>query len=173
MEYQFRKAELKDISPIWDILQQAIIRRKEDGSDQWQDGYPNPDVVQKDIERATGYVLTAEDAIIGYCAVLANDEPAYENIEGEWLTNEGFVAVHRVAISQNYLGKGLAQKILEFVEDVAKSNGIYSIKADTNFDNLAMMRIFEKLGYVYCGEVFFRGSPRKAYEKMLVKAVAH
>lgn len=172
MEYQFRKAELKDIAAIWDILQQAIIRRKEDGSDQWQDGYPNPVVVQKDIEGATGYVLTWEDTIIGYCAVLANDEPAYENIEGEWLTTVGFVAVHRVAISQNYLGKGLAQKILECVEHVAKSNDIYSIKADTNFDNLAMIRIFEKLGYVYCGEVFFRGSPRKAYEKILVKGVA-
>jgi hypothetical protein len=28
-----------------DILQQAIARRKADGSNQWQDGYPNPEVI--------------------------------------------------------------------------------------------------------------------------------
>jgi hypothetical protein len=32
-----------------------------------------------------------------------------------------------------------------------------------------MMAIFEKLGYAYCGEVHFRGSARKAYEKVFTK----
>jgi hypothetical protein len=31
------------------------------------------------------------------------------------------------------------------------------------------MGIFEKLEYGYCGEVHFRGSARKAYEKVLIK----
>ena len=31
--------------------------------------------------------------------------PAYEKIEGEWLTNDDFVLFHRVAIAENYLGK--------------------------------------------------------------------
>jgi hypothetical protein len=30
-----------------------------------------------------------------------------------------------------------------------------------------MLRVLEKLGYVYCGEVYFRGSARKAFEKKL------
>ncbi len=33
-------------APIWEILQDAILRRKKDGSNQWQDGYPNPESVQ-------------------------------------------------------------------------------------------------------------------------------
>jgi hypothetical protein len=32
-----------------------------------------------------------------------------------------------------------------------------------------MISIFEKAGYTYCGEVYFRGSPRKAFEKVLKK----
>jgi GNAT superfamily N-acetyltransferase len=169
MNYHFRKAELSEIAPIWKILQQAIIRRKEDGSDQWQDGYPNPEVVQKDIEKREGFVLVDGETIIGYSAVLINDEPAYEKIEGNWLTNDDFVVIHRVAISEKYLGKGLAKMIIKHIEDFAISNNINSVKADTNFDNIPMMKIFENLGYTYCGEVFFRGSPRKAYEKVLVK----
>jgi len=167
MAYEFRKALITEQAPIWDILQQAIARRKEDGSRQWQDGYPNPDVVRKDIETGIGFVMTEGDTIVGYAAVLINDEPAYAGIEGKWLTNEDFVVVHRVAISQDHLGNGLSGKMLTFIEDYAVSNGVYSIKADTNFDNMAMMKIFEKQGYVYCGEVYFRGSARRAYEKVL------
>ena len=169
MNYHFRKAELSEIAPIWEILHQAIQRRKEDGSQQWQDGYPNPEVVQKDIEKGEGFVLVEGETIIGYSAILINDEPAYENIEGNWLSNDDFVVVHRVAISEKYLGKGFAKMIIKYIENFALSNNIYSIKADTNFDNIAMMKIFENLGYNYCGEVYFRGSPRKAYEKVLVK----
>ena len=169
MNYQFRKATLTEIAPIWEILQQAIQRRKEDGSNQWQDGYPNPEVIQKDIEKGAGFVLVEGKTIIGYSAVLINDEPAYATIEGNWLTNGNFVVLHRVAIAENYLGKGLAKLILKYIEEFALSKNIYSIKADTNFDNIAMMKIFETLGYTYCGEVYFRGSPRKAYEKVLAK----
>lgn len=170
MEYSFRKASLTEQSQIWDILQGAIIRRKEDGSNQWQDGYPNPEVVRKDIKNGVGFVLAAGETIVGYSAVMVNDEPEYAKIEGKWLTDEDFVVVHRVAVSESYLGKGFAKKMFGFIEEYARGNNIYSIKADTNFDNVAMMKIFDKLGYVYCGEVYFNGSPRKAYEKVLAKA---
>ncbi|HAI81103.1 MAG TPA: GNAT family N-acetyltransferase, partial [Chryseobacterium sp.] len=39
-EINFRKATPEDAGQIWQILQQAIRRRKNDGSRQWQDGYP-------------------------------------------------------------------------------------------------------------------------------------
>jgi len=168
MEYQFRKATLAEIPKIWTILQQAIARRKADGSNQWQDGYPNPDVIKRDIDREIGFVLTEDETIIGYCAVIQNDEPAYQELEGSWLTNGEFVVVHRVAIADSHIGKGLSKKILRFVEEFAIQHNIFSIKIDTNFDNIPMLRIVDQLGYVYCGEVYFRGSARRAFEKVLV-----
>lgn len=170
MNYNFRQATPSEVPQIWNILQQAIQRRKSDGSTQWQDGYPNPEVIQGDIEKNAGYVLTEEDTIIGYSAVLVNDEPEYANIQGKWLTEGDFVVVHRVAISETHSGKGLAKKILAFIEEFALAKNIHSVKADTNFDNKAMIKTFKALGYVYCGEVYFRGSARRAYEKVLSKA---
>lgn len=167
MEYKFRKAASSDITSIWKILEQAIVRRKEDGSNQWQDGYPNVDVVQKDVADGAGFVLIEGETIAGYCAVIINDEPAYENIQGAWLTNDDFIVIHRIAIAEKFVGKGLAKKIMTSVEEYAMDNRIYSIKVDTNFDNIAMIKTFDKQGYVYCGEVYFRNSPRKAYEKVL------
>ena len=169
MNYQFRKALRSEIPAIWMILQQAIKRRKEEGSSQWQDGYPNPEMIKKDIQKEAGYVLTEAETIVGYCAVLINDEPQYEKIIGKWLSNEDYVVVHRVAIAEGQTGKGLALKLMAFIETYARNKNIYSIKADTNFDNPAMKHIFDKLGYHFCGEVYFRGEPREAYEKILSK----
>ncbi|MDD2985475.1 GNAT family N-acetyltransferase [Flavobacterium sp.] len=168
MNYQFRKAELTEAPEIWTILQNAILRRKADGSNQWQDGYPNPEIVETDIKKGIGYVLVEQNKIIGYCAVLINDEPEYANLQGEWRTNTDFVVFHRVAIAASHLGKNLSKKIIAYLEEFARANKIYSLKADTNHDNFAMMAIFEKAGFVFCGIVHFRGSPRRAYEKVLL-----
>jgi GNAT superfamily N-acetyltransferase len=167
MNYNFRKASLAEQGAIWEILEQAIQRRKEEGSKQWQDGYPNPAVVKEDIEKGHGYVLTEGDEILGYVALLVNDEPAYAAIEGKWLTDGDFVVYHRVAISEKHLGKGLSKIMLHFIDAWALEHGISSVRADTNFDNPKMMGAFERSGYVYCGEVYFRGAARRAYEKVL------
>jgi GNAT superfamily N-acetyltransferase len=167
MNYNFRKAVLTDVPQIWEIIQQAILRRKKDGSQQWQDGYPNVSVIEEDILKGVGYVLTDNETISGYTAIMINDEPAYANLEGKWLTNEDFVVVHRLAVSDNYIGQGLAQKMMLCTEEIALENNIFSVKVDTNFDNIPMLKIFEKLGYTYCGEVMLRGGIRKAFEKKL------
>lgn len=84
MEYTFRKAKTEEQNEIWKILEDAILRRKKDGSDQWQDGYPNPSVVENDIEKGNGFVLLDEqENILGYAAILINYEPEYANIKGK------------------------------------------------------------------------------------------
>ena len=168
IQYSFGKATEGDLDQIWDILKAAIKRRKEEGSNQWQDGYPNVEVIKEDIRKESGYVLKEGKNVAAYCAILINDEPEYARLNGKWLTQGNFVVYHRVAVSENYLGRGMGEMILKHVEDFARATNIRSVKADTNFDNMAMLRIFQKLGYSYCGEVTFRGSARKAFEKVLV-----
>ena len=162
-----RKAEPNDQETIWEILQQAILRRKNDGSSQWQDGYPNSDTVRTDIENEFGYLLEIDGEIAAYSALIFNNEPAYENIVGKWLSDDDFFVVHRVAVSDQFLGKGITIKLFLEIENFAKQKQVFSIKVDTNFDNLAMLKILKKLNYTYCGEVYFRGSARKAFEKLL------
>lgn len=167
MKYRFEKATLTQAEQIWQILSNAITRRKNDGSDQWQDGYPNPSVIEMDIKGGNGFVIADNNVVVAYCAILINDEPEYAKIKGHWLTDSDFVVFHRVAVSALYLGQGLSKLMLRFIEEFAIRNNIYSIRADTNFDNKAMLAVFQKAGYIYCGEVSFRGSPRKAFEKVL------
>lgn len=167
-QFNCRKATAQDVGRIWEILQQAIERRRLEGSQQWQDGYPNPNTLAADLDQGVGFVAEAQGAILAYFAVIENHEPAYDAIDGKWLTDGTFIVLHRVAVAAEYLGKGYAEKILNHVEVLAQQRGIASIRADTNFDNPAMLHLFEKLGYTYCGEVYFRGAPRMAYEKPVV-----
>lgn len=162
-----RKATLSEIPAIWEILQQAIARRKQDGSDQWQDGYPNEQSIHNDLANGSAYVLTDQDQIIAYAAIIFDIEPAYTEIQGKWLTNDQYVVIHRVATSNEVLGKGIATRLFQLIEELALESNVYSIKVDTNFDNIPMLKILAKLDYVYCGEVFFRGAARKAFEKVL------
>ncbi|HUH35020.1 MAG TPA: GNAT family N-acetyltransferase [Moheibacter sp.] len=167
MNWKIRKATLTDANAIWTLLQIAIARRKADGSQQWQNGYPNPKSVENDIKNGFAYVMTRDDEIIGTAALIINDEPTYENIDGAWLSDEDFMVVHRVSVSDKVLGKGIATKFFELMEGVALEQQIFNIKIDTNFDNLAMLRILEKLNYVYCGEIQVQDGKRKAFQKVL------
>src|SRR5690606_38244552 len=92
---QFRKATTQDKDQIWKILQQSIERRRIDGSSQWQDGYPNLSSVENDLEKGHNYVLVLEEKIIATAALIFNDEPTYDVIEGSWLTDGDFMVVHR------------------------------------------------------------------------------
>lgn len=167
-EIKLRKAEIEDRDLIWEIIQQAIERRRIDGSTQWQNGYPNLDTIESDIAKNFGYVLTVDGEIAVYAALIFNDEPAYSTIEGAWLSDGEFVVVHRVAVHEKFAGQGLAKKLFDHIEIFTKENGVQSVKVDTNYDNIAMLKILEKQGYSYCGEVFLSGGMRKAFEKIII-----
>lgn len=164
---EFRKARTEDIPFIWEILQESIERRRKDGSEQWQDGYPNLSIVENDVEKQQNYVLTHQGKIIATAALIFNYEPTYSEIDGEWLSTDEFFVIHRIGVADEAAGKGFIKKFLLLMEDFVKEKQVYSIKIDTNFDNVPMLKILEKLGYTYCGEIRVRDGKRKAFEKLL------
>ena len=165
-----RKAALSELPVIWEILQDAIEQRRRDGSEQWQQGYPNEQTVRDDINSGYGFVLTDNDTVIAYAAIIFDEEPAYTEIKGKWLTDGEYVVIHRVATAKRVKGKGIATQLFKEIEALCLQQKVYSIKVDTNFDNVPMLKIMDKLAYTYCGEVMFGGSPRRAYEKVIQEA---
>lgn len=164
---ELRKADLPELPFIWEIIQQAIEQRRQDGSEQWQQGYPNEQTIEEDITNGWGYVLIENAQVIAYAAIIVGNEPAYENIQGKWLTDGTYVVIHRVATSNAVKGRGVATQLFRMIEELALAHDVYSIRVDTNFDNVPMLKILERLNYVYCGEVFFIGANRMAFEKVL------
>ncbi len=162
-----RKATPSDVPVIWQIFQQAIAQRRRDGSKQWQNNYPNETTVKEDIEKGYSFVLEDQDVVVACAAVIFEPEPAYNKIDGAWLTHGDYAVVHRVALADAVKGRGIATQLFQMIEPLCVSRGVYSIKIDTYFDNAPMLRLMDKLGYAYCGEVFFNGAVCKAFEKVL------
>ena len=161
-----RPTKIEDISRVIDIINQAKTYFKNNDIDQWQDGYPNEETIEKAIENNEAYVLEEDGVILGTGMVTSHGEPAYNRIEGKWILNCPYICVHRIAVDNEYKGKGLASTILDQV--VAMYPDYHSVRMDTHHDNLSMQSFLTKYGFKYCGEITLKsGALRRAYEKRI------
>ena len=102
---EFRKTIKTDIDSVMNIIRQAQEYFKIQGINQWQDNYPNPDVINSDIAKGESYVLLKDDNIVATAAISFDGEKTYESIyEGKWITNNKFAVIHRIAVDNNYKG---------------------------------------------------------------------
>lgn len=65
--------------------------------DQWRDVYPPEDLVQDDIRQGFCHVCVLDGRIQGVFAAMCWDDPDYQVIQGAWLNDRPYWAVHRVA----------------------------------------------------------------------------
>ena len=85
----FRKSTFDDVDRILEIIEKAKIELRKLGLEQWQNGYPDREVIENDIKSGISYVLEdIEKNGFSYCGVIYLDkEPdvgekriAYEKI---------------------------------------------------------------------------------------------
>lgn len=158
-----RKTKTTDIPRVMDIINQAKTYFKNNGIDQWQDGYPCTASIETDISNHEAYVLEDQGQILATCMVTIQGEPTYRVIDGQWKTNEDYVCVHRVAVDPQYKGKGLASIMLDQV--VAMYPQYHSLRMDTHEKNLSMQKMLLKYGFEFCGIITLQsGALRRAYE---------
>lgn len=166
---EFIKANNSDLDEIMKIIEFTQLQFKNEGIDQWQNNYPNHNVIKQDIEDGNSYVFKLEGKIYGTAAIIFDGDENYENIyNGKWLSNEKYAVIHRLAIDFKYRGMGIASMFLKSVEKLCRSKSIFSIKIDTHRDNIPMKNLLFKNGYIECGVIYLRDkSERIAFEKLL------
>lgn len=121
----------------------------------------------RETQAAKAAAAQAQGNVVAYGAVVFDGEPAYEAIEGAWLTDGDYVVLHRMAVADGEKGRGVATEFMRCVEAMACGRGTDSMRVDTNFDNRYMLRMLGRLGFVYCGKVRYRSGERQAFEKTL------
>ena len=165
---EIRMAYPNEIQRIMEIIQDAKESLAQRQVDQWQDGYPDEEIIFEDILESRGYVAVEDQEIVAYAAVHKGNEAAYNEIyDGKWEhDNYMYVTFHRVAVANEAAGKGVAQTFLQGLFEGEKGP---AFRCDTHPDNLVMQHLLEKLGYHYCGKVPIDGV-RLAYQKIKRKA---
>ena len=166
----FRNSEKKDVKKIMTIINEAKEYFKNNGIDQWQDGYPNEEVILNDIKNNESYVLCNEnEEVVATCVISFRGEKNYNIIEnGAWKSNFQYAVIHRVAIENKLKGKGFSSILIKEAEKICVNKNIKSIRIDTQRDNKSMQKLIFKNNFEYCGIIYIEdGSERFAYEKIL------
>lgn len=164
-----RRAQNSDVDKIVQILQDAISFLKESGSSQWQSGYPNRETVEEDIEKQVAWVLTVDNEVAGYAAVVIGREPTYADIEGKWENNvDTYATIHRIAVSSKFRGMHLSQFFLSNIISLTYAQGIHNFRIDTSRKNKIVQHIAVSHNFIERGSIQVTEDPvdssRIAYE---------
>lgn len=168
-----RRAEPSDLDAILSMTRQAQAFLKDNGVDQWQNGYPTPEIFLADFQRGEGWIFTVNGEEAGYLVVSAQPESCYAGIsEGGWMGEGPYCALHRVMAAARFRGTPLANEMLSFAADLARGLGAETLRTDTQEGNLPMQKLLGRNGFTYRGVVYLdataeTGAKRLAFEKPL------
>ena len=155
-----------DIGRIMEIIEEARRFLISYGNMQWAGGYPSEPLIEDDAENGIGYKIVIDGRTEGYLAILTDDD-SYAAIDGKWISDGPYIAIHRLALSDAARGRGLFPEIIMKAAEVGRRKGAASLRIDTDDSNQIMKHLLEKLGFTHTGHVFFEGSAKPAYELML------
>ena len=100
--------------------------------------------VQKTFEKMSGdsryctYVAVEDGIVVGFITlveVLSIDDP------------EGYIKMNGIAVAPEYRHRGIAQQLIEHVEQAGRERGANSIGAATSFKREGSQALLDKLGY--------------------------
>lgn len=170
---QFLKANNQDLKTIMVIVHNAQLYLASLGIDQWQNNYPDENVILNDISNDESYLVkNGENTTIATAMFTTRTEPTYVFIEGNWLTDDDAIygVIHRMAVGSQYRNLGIAKFIFNQCEELLQQNQIHSMRIDTHQDNKTMQELLKKAGYSYCGIIYLAGGDKRlAFEKLMNK----
>lgn len=162
-----RNINLEEAQVALDIINMAKKHLRDQGIDQWQTGYPDLECLQQDAINKKGYFVVDGNDILAYLCIDYDGEPAYNNLQGTWNTEENYVVIHRMAFSDSARGKKLSDKVFVLVEEMSKKRGVTSFRVDTDEANTKMQHVLKKNGFVHTGKIWYDNSEKIAFDKII------
>ena len=160
---KIRLANINDLDRILNIYECARSFMKESGNpNQWGTVNPPASRTKEDIETKKLHVVCENENIIGVFFFDITNDPTYAVIyQGEWLNDNPYGVIHRIAVSDEARGKGVAGFCFDYAFNKCKN-----LKIDTHKDNLPMQKSLAKNGFVRCGIIYLtNGDERIAFQK--------
>ncbi len=158
-----RNASLADLDAILSIYASARRFMRETGNmTQWTGGYPSQEVISRDISRGNLYLCQEDGVLLGVFYYAEEEDPTYRKIyHGAWPNSQPYAVIHRIAVSSQARGKGVAG----FIFDACFARH-QNLRIDTHRDNIPMQRALEKNGFRRCGIIhLLNGEERIAYQR--------
>ncbi len=146
-----KKQDLGNVKKLTESCAEAMIKK---GIFQWNEHYPSFERLKDDIAKEELFVLEENDEIIGIIVVTEKMDEEYIPIK--WLSStDKNLYIHRLATKPEVWGKGYAQKLMDFAEDLGRKNNYESIRLDTFSKNKRNQKFYETRGYKRLGNIYF------------------
>lgn len=157
--------DYQEVLAIYELARQ--FQRQKLGLYQWEDGYPNLEQLQADIEAGGSRVVVAEDhefpdispgEILGTFFIQQGPDQVYQPLKTNWEDPAEIVTIHRIASSSKLAGVG--RFIFNWL-----SQHFDNVMIDTHDQNLVMKHLLAQYHYQYLGQVQIKnGTLRNTYQ---------
>lgn len=144
----------EELDAILEMTRSCGRHMRKNGIDQWDENYPDRERLLNDIQTQTLFAFRENEQVLGIIVLNETQDPEYAEIS--WLTSESErnLVVHRLAVAPEHQGEGIARKLMDFAENLAKERGYASIRLDTFSQNPRNQRFYEARGYTKLEEVY-------------------
>ena len=105
-----RPATLLDLPALMNLLRRVVSMMRQSNNFQWDEHYPNHDVLREDIEKGQLWVAEVDGLLAGVAALTEEQEPEYAQVGFD--LNERVIVTHRLAVDPAFQGRGLATGLL-------------------------------------------------------------
>tara|TARA_B100000780_G_scaffold3244_2_gene2682 strand:+ start:981 stop:1484 length:504 start_codon:yes stop_codon:yes gene_type:complete len=157
-----RKANKTDLKNIMKMYKSCVTGMLENGIDQWDDTYPNTEIISEDLNVGTYYVAEIDGTIIGGVNIDKNQDNTYLTLDWED-KSDSFLVVHRLGVKEEFWNKKIGKYLMLFTENLVIEKGLKSIRLDTYSGNLKAMEFYRRIGYSELGTIDLKPDKEKYY----------
>ena len=163
-----RKAEISDLKNIMKMYNSCVRGMLKNGVDQWDETYPNAEIISDDLKLGSYFVADLNGKIVGGVNIDQQQDPTYLNINWKDNSNQ-FLVVHRLGVEEENWGDGIGKALMMFSEELVKEQGLSSIRLDTYSGNPKAMDFYLRLGYNELGTIDLKPNKKKyhCFEKII------
>lgn len=165
-EVKFSLAEENNLEEIINMFSAAIEEMNKQNIPQWDEVYPDKNILENDIREKQLYIGKIDDKIV--CAYALNGECDEQYINGKWrYLNATYRVIHRVCVNPKFQNQGIGSLTLRNIEKKLKSQAVETIRLDVFSLNPFALKMYYNQGYVKVGEADWRKGKFYLMEKKL------
>jgi GNAT superfamily N-acetyltransferase len=163
-----RKGDKIDLENIMKLYSSCVAGMIKNGIDQWDESYPNPEIIRADLQAGTYYVAEIKAEIIGGINIDKNQDTTYLALDWED-KSDSFLVVHRLGVKEEFWNKKIGKDLMLFTEKLVIEKGMKSIRLDTYSGNPKAMEFYRRLGYRELGTIDLKPNKDKyfCFEKII------
>lgn len=152
------QATQQDLQQILDLNDKIADNMISLGFTHWGKNYPNAAIYRRDIMLGAQYAYKIDDKVVGIVSYDIKHHEYFDRIDWNKANKTAYFA-HRLAVNPEFQNQGIAHKLMEYVENQAKEDGIDAIRLGAFKEYDKVVKFYSNRGYNSMGEILFDVSP--------------